>query len=209
MTRDSSTTSISGRSWRAASHAAATPLTGEHLHDDYAFVDNRGKAAAPSSAQRALVRDDNLVTRWNKLADSGHDDDFGRGDSAYDGWCGDRSQYPGPMATLGPLDTAPYYAVELVSSTLGTKGGPRTDVDAQPTIADGIAVAKPGVLNFEIIRDTVDEIVTVSDDDTAKAMLVLLERAKLVVEAAGAVGIAGYSGSVSCYLVERPSLFSL
>jgi len=68
--------------------------------------------------------------------------------------------------------------------------GVRTDIEATPTIADGIAVARPGVLNFEIVRDTVDEVVTVSDDDTARAMLVLLERAKLVVEAAGAVGIA-------------------
>lgn len=83
------------------------------------------------------------VTRWNKLVDSGHDDDFGRGDSAYDGWCGDRSAYPGPMATLGPLDTAPYYAVELVSSTLGTKGGPRTDVDGRVLDVDGAPV--PGL----------------------------------------------------------------
>ncbi len=83
------------------------------------------------------------VTRWNKMADAGHDDDFGRGDSAYDGWCGDRTQYPGQMATLGPLDTAPYYAVELVSSTLGTKGGPRTDVDGRVLDVDGAAI--PGL----------------------------------------------------------------
>ena len=59
-----------------------------------------------------------------------------------------------------------------------------------PTIADGIAVAKPGLLNFEIVRDTVDEVVTVTEDDTARALLVLLERAKLVVEPAGAVAVA-------------------
>ena len=47
--------------------AAATPLTGEHLDHDYEFVDNRGAAAAPTAGQRSLVRDDNLVTRWNKL----------------------------------------------------------------------------------------------------------------------------------------------
>ncbi|GIE50643.1 hypothetical protein Ani05nite_41770 [Amorphoplanes nipponensis] len=47
--------------------AAATPLTGEHLDDEYAFVDNRGGSAAPTAGQRSLVRDDNLVTRWNKL----------------------------------------------------------------------------------------------------------------------------------------------
>lgn len=58
------------------------------------------------------------------------------------------------------------------------------------TIADGIAVAKPGELNFEIIRDTVDEVVVVSEDDIAKAMLALLERTKQVVEPAGAVGVA-------------------
>ncbi len=80
---------------------------------------------------------DETVQRWNKLADSGHDDDFNRGDSAYDGWCGDRTAYPGPMATLGPLETAPYYAVELIASTLGTKGGPRTDVDGNVLDVDG------------------------------------------------------------------------
>jgi extracellular elastinolytic metalloproteinase len=47
--------------------AAATPLTGEHLDHDYDFVDNRGRSAAPSAGQRSLVREDNLVTRWNKL----------------------------------------------------------------------------------------------------------------------------------------------
>lgn len=80
---------------------------------------------------------DETVRRWNKLADSGHDDDFNRGDSAYDGWCGDRTAYPGPRATLGPLETAPYYAVELIGSTLGTKGGPRTDVDGNVLDVDG------------------------------------------------------------------------
>jgi len=77
------------------------------------------------------------VARWNELAATGHDDDFGRGDSAYDGWCGDRSHYPGTAATIGRLDTGPYYAVALVSSTLGTKGGPRTDADGAVLDVDG------------------------------------------------------------------------
>ncbi|WIE76359.1 threonine ammonia-lyase [Curtobacterium sp. MCSS17_007] len=77
-----------------------------------------------------------------------------------------------------------------------TAGEPVT-VATKPTISDGIAVARPGDLNFPIIRDLVDDIVTVSDDDTARALLVLLERAKLVVEAAGAVGVAAImSGAV-------------
>lgn len=70
------------------------------------------------------------------------------------------------------------------------EAGQPVQIEVRPTISDGIAVQKPGVLNFDIIRDAVDEIVTVSDDDTARAILVLLERAKLVVEPAGAVGVA-------------------
>ena len=70
-----------------------------------------------------------------------------------------------------------------------TAGEPLT-VETTPTIADGIAVARPGDVPFDIIRDLVDEVVTVSDDDIARALLVLLERAKQVVEPAGAVGVA-------------------
>jgi len=68
--------------------------------------------------------------------------------------------------------------------------GEATEIVISPTIADGIAVAKPGLLNFQIVRDVVDEVVTVTEDDTARALLVLLERAKLVVEPAGAVAVA-------------------
>lgn len=68
--------------------------------------------------------------------------------------------------------------------------GAPTTVPVVPTIADGIAVYRPGELNFAIIRETIDEIVTVTEDDIARALLVLLERAKLVVEPAGAVGVA-------------------
>lgn len=68
--------------------------------------------------------------------------------------------------------------------------GEPTEIVTLPTIADGILVNKPGVLNFGIVREAVDGIVTVSDDETARALLVLLERAKLVVEPAGAVGVA-------------------
>jgi len=76
--------------------------------------------------------------------------------------------------------------------------GEPVSITILPTIADGIAVAKPGLLNFEIIRDSVDEVVTVSEDDTARALLVLLERAKLVVEPAGAVAVAAIlAGKIS------------
>ncbi|MFC4224994.1 threonine ammonia-lyase [Lysinibacter cavernae] len=70
------------------------------------------------------------------------------------------------------------------------EAGEPINVETTPTIADGIAVARPGALNFDIVREYVDEIVTVSDDDIARGILVLLERAKLVVEPAGAAGVA-------------------
>lgn len=73
---------------------------------------------------------------------------------------------------------------------LSLSAGEPVEIRMRPTIADGIAVAKPGNLNFQIIRELVDEIVTVSDDETAQALLILLERAKLVVEPAGAVSVA-------------------
>jgi threonine dehydratase len=77
------------------------------------------------------------------------------------------------------------------------KGAP-TQITILPTIADGIAVSKPGELNFEIVRRVVDEVVTVCAVDMAQALLVLLERAKLVVEPAGAVGVAAIlAGQVS------------
>ncbi|WP_084129820.1 threonine ammonia-lyase [Demequina sp. NBRC 110055] len=58
------------------------------------------------------------------------------------------------------------------------------------TIADGIAVARPGAHTFPLIRDLVDEFVTVDEDDIARAVLTILERTKLVVEPAGAVAVA-------------------
>lgn len=73
---------------------------------------------------------------------------------------------------------------------LSLEAGKIVEVTVLPTIADGIAVSKPGVVNFDIISRTVDEVVTVDDDEIARAILVLLERAKMVVEPAGAVAIA-------------------
>jgi threonine dehydratase len=70
------------------------------------------------------------------------------------------------------------------------KAGKPVKVEVRPTISDGIAVATPGKVNFPIIKHFVDEVVTVSDDGTAKALVMLLERAKLVVEPAGAVSVA-------------------
>lgn len=81
-------------------------------------------------------------------------------------------------------------AANAAAYPVSIANGVATEITISPTIADGIAVSKPGALNFAIIKDAVDEVVTVTDDDIARAMLVLLERAKLVVEPAGAVAAA-------------------
>lgn len=63
-------------------------------------------------------------------------------------------------------------------------------VDSALTIADGIAVKRPGELTLSLVSRWADEFVAVSEDEVAEAMVFLLERAKLVVEGAGAVGAA-------------------
>lgn len=70
------------------------------------------------------------------------------------------------------------------------RAGYPIEVVTRPTIADGILVSRPGDIPFAMIQELVDDVVTVTDDDIARAMLVLLERAKVVVEPAGAVGVA-------------------
>ena len=63
-------------------------------------------------------------------------------------------------------------------------------LSAVQTIADGIAVKTPGTLTYELVRDYVDGIVTVSDDEIALGILTLLEQQKLIAEGAGAVPVA-------------------
>lgn len=58
------------------------------------------------------------------------------------------------------------------------------------TMADGIAVGLPGVVPFAHVRELVDRIVTVSEDALSRALLLCMERAKLIVEPAGAAGVA-------------------
>jgi len=69
-------------------------------------------------------------------------------------------------------------------------GEPETITPRAATIADGIAVKRPGETTLALVRRWVDEIVVVDEDETADAMVWLLERSKLVVEGGGAVGVA-------------------
>jgi threonine dehydratase len=72
-------------------------------------------------------------------------------------------------------------------------------LETMTTMADGIAVGCPGALPFGIVRDLVDDIVTVSEESMSRALLLCLERAKLVVEPAGAAGVAA--------LLDDPTAF--
>lgn len=65
-----------------------------------------------------------------------------------------------------------------------------THLNSVSTIADGIAVKEPGINTFEMVNKYVDEVVTVSDDEIAAAILMLLETQKVVSEGAGAVSVA-------------------
>lgn len=115
-------------------------LVFDHTHwSEYGFAGWRGDTppcwitSAPDLATLAAeigVPGDALeatVARWNDLVAAGRDVDHSRGDSAYDGWNGDARNRGTPRATLGPLVEPPFYAVEVHSGCLGTKGGAVTD----------------------------------------------------------------------------------
>ena len=84
----------------------------------------------------AQLRD--TAERFNDLAGKGHDDDFARGDSAYDNYYGDPTL---PNPNLHPLGKPPYYAFQIILGDLGTSGGLRTDENARVLRADDSVVS--------------------------------------------------------------------
>jgi 3-oxosteroid 1-dehydrogenase len=83
------------------------------------------------------------LAAWNDSVAHETDPDFGRGSSAYDGYWGDDKATTTAGKTLGPIDTAPYYAVPVSIGAMGTKGGPRTDRDGRVLHVSGEPV--PGL----------------------------------------------------------------
>ncbi len=81
------------------------------------------------------------VLRFNGFARSGKDEDFSRGDSAYDRYYGDPRCRPNP--NLAPLEVPPFYAIKIVPGDLGTKGGLRTDERARVLHTSGSPI--PGL----------------------------------------------------------------
>jgi threonine dehydratase len=81
-------------------------------------------------------------------------------------------------------------AAAVPSASRAVAAGTVVAVEPGETLADGIATKRIGELTFPLIRDLVDEVVVVSEDEIATAILLLLERTSTVVEGAGAVGLA-------------------
>ena len=84
---------------------------------------------------------DKTVARFGEFAQAGSDEDFHRGNSAYDRYYGDPRRRPNP--NLAPLDRPPFYAARIVPGDLGTKGGLVTDERARVLRADGSPI--PGL----------------------------------------------------------------
>ncbi|BCO34042.1 3-ketosteroid-delta-1-dehydrogenase [Mycobacterium heckeshornense] len=95
----------------------------------------------PELAEKIGVDVDGLVRtveRFNGFARTGVDEDFHRGESAYDRYYSDPTNKPNP--SLGELKHPPYYAVKMVPGDLGTKGGIRTDVHGRALRDDGSVI---------------------------------------------------------------------
>jgi 3-oxosteroid 1-dehydrogenase len=90
------------------------------------------KAGLPAEALAATIE------RFNGFARKGVDEDFHRGESAYDRYYGDPTNKPNP--NLGEISHGPFYAAKMVPGDLGTKGGVRTDVHGRALRDDGSVI---------------------------------------------------------------------
>jgi len=90
-------------------------------------------------------------------------------------------------------------AEEAAAVPLSLSAGSPQQLDSMKTMADGIAVGRPGDVPFAAIVEHVDDVVTVSEEWLSRALLALLERAKMVVEPAGAAAVAA--------ILDRPTAY--
>jgi len=92
-------------------------------------------------------------------------------------------------------------AIEAPAALLSLKKGAPVTLTSAHSLADGIVIKRVGDLTFPVIRELVDEIVTVEEEEIARAIVSLLEKSKLVVEGAGAVGLAALlaAGNSVCH----------
>jgi 3-oxosteroid 1-dehydrogenase len=138
-------------------HIPAWLVFDQRYRDQYVFTGLPPRKALPRRwyAAGSVVREGSLadlaaaagvdadglvktVTRFNEFAAAGKDEDFGRGDSAYDRYYGDPRCRPNP--NLAQLARPPFYAARIVPGDLGTKGGLCTDEHARVLRADGTPI---------------------------------------------------------------------
>ena len=103
------------------------------VHRAPAIAELAGQADFDATALAATV------ARFGEFARAGRDEDFHRGESAYDRYYSDPRRRPNPC--LAPLEEPPFYAVKIVPGDLGTKGGLRTDARARVLRGDGTPIA--------------------------------------------------------------------
>lgn len=121
-----------------------------HFASRYGLAGFRGEGSTPSWLTRAATvcelaaaigvpaaALEETVARWNAHAVAGGDPDFHRGESHHDRAWGDPAFGYTPLATIGPLDTPPFYATRVRCGAIGTKGGPRTDEEGRVLNVDG------------------------------------------------------------------------
>ncbi|MEV2222501.1 3-oxosteroid 1-dehydrogenase [Nocardia vinacea] len=139
-------------------HVPAHFIMDQRFRDRYLFLGTFPKQAIPQKyfdagiikkadtlaelATKIGVPPDSLIAtvqRFNGFARAGRDEDFYRGDSAYDRYYGDPTVQPNPC--LAPIDQGPFYAVEMVPGDLGTKGGLVTDEHSRVLREDGAPIA--------------------------------------------------------------------
>ena len=102
--------------------------------------------------------------------------------------------------TLAPqVKIVAVQAAQAAAFPASLRAGRPIALDEMATIADGIAVGRPGQLTLDLVKSYVDDVVTVSEESLSRALLFCLERAKLVVEPAGAAGVAA--------ILDEPSRF--
>lgn len=132
-----------------ARYASLYPIGGVRLEKFYAMWKETGylkegktpeELAAQIGCDPATLRA--TIDRWNGFCAKGVDEDFHRGERAYDQWLGDPflSPAPAPVRSLGAINQAPYYAVDVVPGDVSTYGGAVTDSSGRVLKADGAVI---------------------------------------------------------------------
>ncbi len=80
------------------------------------------------------------IERWNGMVTAGRDEDFHRGERAYDDYLGDPFFTDGPNKTMGRIEQGPFYAADVIPGDVGTYGGVVTDAQARVLNAEGVPI---------------------------------------------------------------------